>query len=174
MLRFKKQEEVSTEKQVSNGYLMFKKETTDFASSMIPQAKLYFNDKDIMNFRIDYTPEKDSFWYPGVYEFSFTIPEDYPFSPPKIYCKTKIYHPNIDFQGNICLNILKEDWKPTLNMAAVAAGVYYLFYDPNPKDPLNHEAAEIMRDNMDKFIENVKKTLKGGKYFDETFPKFAK
>ncbi len=174
MLKFKKKEEVSTETQVTTGYIQFKKETSEFVKDMIPQAKLYFDEKNIMEFRIDYTPEKDSYWYPGVYEFSYTIPENYPFSPPKVLCKTKIYHPNIDLQGNICLNILKEDWKPTLNMSAVAAGVYFLFYDPNPKDPLNHAAAEVMRDNMDEFIANVKKSLKGGNMFGETFPKFTK
>ena len=174
MLRFKDKKDVSSEKQVSNGYLQFKKETADFKQSMIPQAKLIFNDNDIMNFKIEYTPEKDSFWYPGSYQFTFTIADDYPFSPPKVLCQTKIYHPNIDFQGNVCLNILKEDWKPTLNMAAVAAGVYFLLYDPNPKDPLNHAAADVMRDNMDEFIQNVKKSLKGGSLWGETFPKFTK
>ena len=173
MLRFKNKTEVKEEKQVSNGYLQFKKETADFKESMIPQAQLNLNDKDIMKFSITYKPDKDSYWFPGTYEFSFVVPEDYPFSPPKVHCKTMIYHPNIDLDGNVCLNILKEDWKPTLNMAAVAAGVYFLFYDPNPKDPLNHEAAEIMRDNMDEFVNNVKNSLKGGNLFGRTFTKFS-
>ena len=53
------------------------------------------------------------------------------------------------------------------------AGIYYLFTDPNPNDPLNHEAAEVMRDNIDNFIQNVKKTLKGGFNYGEEFPKFT-
>jgi ubiquitin-conjugating enzyme E2 M len=174
MLRFKNKEEATKENQVSNGFLQFKKESSDFKQSMIPQAKLIFNDNDILNFSIIYTPEKDSYWYPGEYQFSFKIPDDYPFSPPKVLCLTKIFHPNIDLKGNVCLNILKEDWKPTLNMSAVAAGVYFLFYDPNPKDPLNHEAAEIMRDDLKKFIDKVKISLKGGEIYGETFIKFIK
>lgn len=170
----KKEAEVSETQSVSTGILMFKKELPDLPSSMIPQSKLILNTSDIMNFKIEYTPEKDSYWYPGVYEFSFSIPENYPYSPPKVLCNTKIYHPNIDFNGNVCLNILKEDWKPTLSIASVAAGVYYLFYEPNPKDPLNHSAAEIMRDNLETFVANVKKSLKGGNAFGETFPKFTK
>ena len=92
-----------------------------------------------MNFTAVYTTEEDSYWYGGKYEFSINIPDAYPFEPPRVKCLTKIYHPNIDFKGNVCLNILKEDWKPTLNVSTVLAGVYFLFTDPNPNDLLNHE-----------------------------------
>eukprot|EP00340_Litonotus_pictus_P005044 CAMPEP_0170518954 /NCGR_PEP_ID=MMETSP0209-20121228/4529_1 /TAXON_ID=665100 ORGANISM="Litonotus pictus, Strain P1" /NCGR_SAMPLE_ID=MMETSP0209 /ASSEMBLY_ACC=CAM_ASM_000301 /LENGTH=169 /DNA_ID=CAMNT_0010804707 /DNA_START=29 /DNA_END=538 /DNA_ORIENTATION=- len=166
------EDEETSSSTVSTGLLQFKKEVGDLESSMIPQGKLYLNKNDLRSFKVDYTPDKDSFWYPGVYSFTFTIPDNYSITPPKVSCSTKIYHPNIDFQGNVCLNILKEDWKPTLNMAAVVASVYFLFYDPNPKDPLNHQAAELMRDNKDGFVANVKKTLKGGQVFGESFPKF--
>lgn len=157
---------------VTTGIIQFKKEIPDLETGMIPQAKLFLEKNNFSEFKVHYTPEKDSYWYPGVYEFSFNIPDTYNITPPKVHCNTKIYHPNIDLQGNVCLNILKEDWKPTLNMEAVVASVYFLFYDPNPKDPLNHQAAELMRDNKEEFISNVKKTLKGGNYYGEAFPKF--
>lgn len=50
-----------------------------------------------------------------------------------------VYHPNINLEGNVCLNILREDWKPVLDINAVIYGLIYLFYEPNPDDPLNHE-----------------------------------
>jgi len=49
----------------------------------------------------------------------------------------KIYHPNIDLDGNICLNILREDWKPVLNINSILVGLQFLFLEPNPEDPLN-------------------------------------
>jgi ubiquitin-conjugating enzyme E2 M len=125
-----------------------------------------------MNMKVTYTPESDSYWYGGKYEFTISVGADYPYSAPKVHCNTKIYHPNIDLKGNVCLNILKADWKPTLTVSTVISGVYFLFTDPNPNDPLNHEAATLMRDDLDQFIANVKKTLKGGKHFGEDFPKF--
>jgi hypothetical protein len=49
----------------------------------------------------------------------------------------QIYHPNVDLEGNVCLNILREDWKPVLNLNAVMVGLQYLFLEPNADDPLN-------------------------------------
>ena len=50
---------------------------------------------------------------------------------------SQIYHPNVDLEGNVCLNILREDWKPVLNLNSVIVGIQYLFLEPNADDPLN-------------------------------------
>ena len=63
----------------------------------VPQAKLIRNKNNIMDFDVEYTPDSSSFWYGGKYLFSFHFPDNYPFNPPKVRCKTKIYHPNIDY-----------------------------------------------------------------------------
>lgn len=176
-LKKKKQmEEIANDEKettYSSGKLQFKKELPDLENIM-PQAKIIKDKNDFMKFNVIYTPEKDSYWYGGKYEFSFTVSDQYPFNPPKVMCLTKIYHPNIDFQGNVCLNILKEDWKPILTIATCVAGVYYLFTEPNPNDPLNHEAANVMRENLETFKSNVKKSLKGGYCFGQDFPRFTK
>jgi ubiquitin-conjugating enzyme E2 M len=174
LLKNKKKEmnEIQDEtKKVSPGQLQFQKELPDLY--VIPQGKLILDKNDIMNFKVIYTPEKDSLWYGGKYEFSFSVSDNYPFNPPRVICNTKIYHPNIDLKGNVCLNILKDDWKPTLNLSTVIAGIYYLFTDPNPNDPLNHDAATVMRENYDQFVLNIKKSLRGGYFFGEEFPRFS-
>ena len=51
----------------------------------------------------------------------------YPHEAPKVKCETMVYHPNIDLEGNVCLNILREDWKPVLTINAVVYGLQYLF-----------------------------------------------
>jgi hypothetical protein len=50
----------------------------------------------------------------------------------------QVYHPNIDMAGHVCLNILRDDWKPVLALHAVISGLLFLFNEPNPNDPLNH------------------------------------
>ena len=100
------------------------------------------------------------------------ISTNYPYDPPKVKCMTQIYHPNIDLQGNVCLNILKDDWKPVLGINAVILGLIFLFIEPNPNDPLNHEAAALMRENPSKFKQNVRASLRGGSFEGYSYDKF--
>lgn len=62
-------------------------------------------------------------------------------NPPKVVFNTKIYHPNIDDLGRICLNILNDMWTPPLNIRTVLLTIQRLFSCPNPDDPLNNIAA---------------------------------
>ena len=62
----------------------------------------------------------------------------------------------------MCLNILREDWKPVLNLGAVAVGLQFLFLEPNAADPLNTEAAEDLKRGREGFRKNVTKSMAGG------------
>ena len=73
----------------------------------------------------------------------------------------------------MCLNILRKDWKPVLDINTVILGLIYLFIDPNPEDPLNLEAAELQRDNYEQFKRTVKTTLRGQTVSGVDFPKFV-
>jgi ubiquitin-conjugating enzyme E2 M len=95
--------------------------------------------------------EQSSLWAGGKYKFTVNVPNSYPHEAPKCHCDTPIYHPNIDLQGNVCLNILRADWKPVLGINTVILGLVFLFIEPNPNDPLNKEAAELMRNNPASF-----------------------
>lgn len=125
-------------------------------------AKIDFpNPNDFTSFNVTVSPDT-GYWRGATYHFTFTIPPHYPHSPPKVECNTKIYHPNIDLQGKVCLNILREDWRPVLDINSVIYGLIYLFYEPNPDDPLNHEAAELFRKDIGQFERLVHRTLRGG------------
>lgn len=140
---------------------------------MPPQCKMSFPDKDnIMQFHIAITPE-EGFWRGATYNFIFNIQALYPHEAPKVKCETKVYHPNIDLQGNVCLNILREDWKPVLSISSVVYGLVYLFMEPNPNDPLNHEAADVLRANKPEFSRIVSRTLRGGQHMGHTFPRLV-
>lgn len=98
------------------------------------------------------------------------MPDLYPHEPPKVKCLDKIYHPNIDPAGNVCLNILRADWKPVLDINAVIYGLIVLFTHPNAEDPLNVQAAETLRKDEKKFALNVQKSLKGYSIEGEDYP----
>jgi ubiquitin-conjugating enzyme E2 M len=71
--------------------------------------------QDTMNFQVTLEPD-DGMYKGGRFLFSFAIGPNFPHEPPKVKCLNRIYHPNIDLDGNICLNILREDWKPVLSL----------------------------------------------------------
>jgi ubiquitin-conjugating enzyme E2 M len=136
-------------------------------------AKISFpNANDLSMFDVTVSPDS-GYWKGATYHFTFTIPADYPHKPPKVECKTKIYHPNIDMQGKVCLNILREDWKPVLDINGVIYGLIYLFYEPNPNDPLNQEAAELFRKDVRQFERLVSRTLRGGILEGEHFERLV-
>ena len=43
----------------------------------------------------------------GIFKLELFLPDEYPMVPPKIRFLTKIYHPNIDRLGRICMDTLK-------------------------------------------------------------------
>ena len=63
------------------------------------------------------TLQGDSPYAGGVFFLSITFPTDYPFKPPKVSFTTKIYHPNINANGSICLDILRDQWSPALTIS---------------------------------------------------------
>ncbi len=70
--------------------------------------------------------------YSGLtFKLSFNFPSNYPYTPPTVLFKTPIYHPNVDFSGRICLDILKEKWSAVLNVGSVLVSLQSLLGEPN-------------------------------------------
>lgn len=78
----------------------------------------------------------------GLFNLELFLPDDYPMVPPKVRFLTKIYHPNVDKLGRICLDILKKNWSPALQIRSVLLSIQALLSSPNPDDPLDNGVAE--------------------------------
>ncbi|KAM0485242.1 hypothetical protein ACHAPE_001332 [Trichoderma viride] len=133
-----------------------------------------FPDPDnILNFILSIEPDEGM--YRGAkFTFDFAINQNFPHEPPKVRCLERIYHPNIDLEGKVCLNILREDWKPVLNLNAVIVGLQFLFLEPNASDPLNKEAADDLRSNREGFKRNVRTAMSGGTIKGTTYDRVLK
>jgi ubiquitin-conjugating enzyme E2 M len=97
---------------------------SDLSELALPSTmKTDFPDPDdTLNFTLTIEPD-EGMYKGGRFHFTFAIPQSFPHEAPKVKCTQKIYHPNIDLEGNVCLNILREDWKPVLNLQAVIIGL---------------------------------------------------
>ncbi len=94
---------------------------------------------------------KDSPYEGGVFSLLITFPTNYPFKAPTVTFKTKVFHPNINAQGGICLDILKDQWSPSLTISKVLLSISSLLTDANPKDPLVPEIARLYVENRPEF-----------------------
>ncbi|KAL0127466.1 hypothetical protein PUN28_005624 [Cardiocondyla obscurior] len=102
------------------------------------------------------TGPEDSPFEGGLFKLELFLPEDYPMSAPKVRFITKIYHPNIDRLGRICLDILKDKWSPALQIRTVLLSIQALLSAPNPDDPLANDVAELWKVNESEAIRNAK------------------
>ena len=92
----------------------------------------------------------------GVFWIDVRFPQDFSLEPPKLRFLTRIYHPNIDSRGNICLDLLEGGWSPIWTIFFILVSVCSLLDDPGLKDPLVPEIAEIYCKNYDLYSQNAR------------------
>ncbi|CAG8583824.1 44597_t:CDS:2 [Gigaspora margarita] len=107
--------------------------------------------EDLFHWQASIRGPDESPYQDGVFFFDIHFPTDYPFKPPKVKFTTKIYHPNINSYGAICLDILRDQWSPALSISKLLLSICSFLTDPNPDNPLVGEAAHTYKTDRTRY-----------------------
>lgn len=116
------------------------RELSQLATSPPPGISCYAPFDNITYLHAQIQGPPDTPFSSGIFLLSIQIPERYPFEPPKVRFLTRIYHPNIDLQGRICLDTLKTkptgSWSPAVSLPSLLLTLRALMEKPNGDDGL--------------------------------------
>lgn len=90
------------------------------------------------------------------YKILIRIGDDYPTKPPHIKFISKIFHPNVYRDGQICIDTLQNQWTPTLKIISALISIQSMLDDPNPNSPANSDAAKLFKNDKELYIKKIK------------------
>lgn len=126
----------------------------------------------------------DTPWEGGTFNLTLEFSEDYPNKAPTVRFITKMFHPNSTLlrvgkqsgsiamtadavtrmsavynDGQICLDILQNQWSPIYDISAILTSIQSLLCDPNPNSPANSEAARLFQENRREYNRRVREIV---------------
>eukprot|EP01090_Pellita_catalonica_P018013 TRINITY_DN5627_c0_g1_i1.p1 TRINITY_DN5627_c0_g1~~TRINITY_DN5627_c0_g1_i1.p1 ORF type:complete len:151 (+),score=24.06 TRINITY_DN5627_c0_g1_i1:100-552(+) len=132
------------------------KETQRLLSDSPPGISADPHEDNARYFDVAVTGPLQSPYEGGVFKLELFLTDEYPMAAPKVRFLTKIYHPNVDRLGRICLDILKDKWSPALQIRTVLLSIQALLSAPNPDDPLANDIAKIWKDDEELAIKTAR------------------
>lgn len=93
----------------------------------------------------------------GIYEgmvlhFIMKIPREYPFKAPKLFCMDPLFHPNVDEDGNVCMEMLRLGWSPGYGLENVFINLHVILIEVSGEDALNTLAGDLFKSDYDRFV----------------------
>lgn len=137
------------------------------------------NDDDIFHWSAVICGPEGTEWEGGVFKLSMAFSPEYPNKAPEVKFVSEIFHPNgknkklfkiiysiiiislflVYSNGDICLDILKHNWSPIYDVAAILTSIQSLLTDPNTKSPANADAARLYDNNKREYFHRVKEIV---------------
>ena len=99
----------------------------------------------------------ESPWEGGIYSLKLQFPDQYPDKAPRVRFVTEMFHPNIFPDGNLCLDIIQDKWKPIYTVATILTSIQSLLCDPNNDSPANADAARMLVNDPKEYKKRVRR-----------------
>ena len=132
------------------------KEISEITTDTLDGIKLIPNEQDVCDIQVFIEGPADTPYFGGLFRVKLILCKGFPVQPPKAYFITKIFHPNVASNGEICVNTLKKDWKPELGIKHVLLTIKCLLIVPNPESALNEEAGKLLLENYEEYASRAK------------------
>ncbi|KAH7316578.1 ubiquitin-conjugating enzyme [Stachybotrys elegans] len=152
------------------------KETERLMAEPVPGISAVPHEENLRYFDVEIHGPAQSPYEGGIFKLELFLPDDYPMTPPKIRFLTKIFHPNVDKLGRICLDVLKslspshprrifssnpltysvDNWSPALQIRTILLSIQALLGAPNPDDPLAADVAKSWKEDEQAAIATAK------------------
>ncbi|CAN6443289.1 unnamed protein product [Victoria cruziana] len=132
------------------------KELKNLDESPPEGIKVIVNDDNFSTIFADIEGPAGTPYENGVFRVKLVLSHEFPRSPPNGYFLTKIFHPNIATNGEICVNTLKKDWNPSLGLRHVLIVVRCLLIEPFPESALNDPAAKLLLEDYDEYARHAR------------------
>lgn len=118
------------------------------------------DESNLLRWTVMLYPDREPF-NKGAFRVNVDFPTEYPFKPPRVTFSTKIYHPNVDDKGQVCLGIIQaENWKPATRTEQVMNELVSLITEPQLDHPLRGDLAEEYQKDKKKFMKNAEEFTK--------------
>ncbi|KAM9299685.1 ubiquitin-conjugating enzyme E2 S [Gastrophryne carolinensis] len=132
------------------------KEVSTLTSDPPEGIKIFPNEEDITDVQVSIEGPDGTPYAGGIFRMKLILGKDFPAAPPKGYFLTKIFHPNVSTNGEICVNVLKKDWKAELGIRHVLLTIKCLMIHPNPESALNEEAGRLLLENYEEYASRAR------------------
>lgn len=132
------------------------KEMHEMVNNPPEGIKVHINDEDVTDIQAYIEGPSGTPYAGGCFKVKLTLGKAFPQEPPKAYFLTKIFHPNVALNGEICVNTLKKDWKSDLGIKHILLTIKCLLIVPNPESALNEEAGKLLLDHYEDYSQRAK------------------
>lgn len=132
------------------------RELGEISQNALEGIRVLFKEDDITNIQADIDGPAGTPYHGGSFRIRLILGKHYPTAPPKGFFVTKIFHPNVARNGEICVNTLKKDWNQDLGIKHILLTIKCLLIVPNPESALNEEAGKMLLEQYEDYCQRAK------------------